>query len=211
MKNLTSANVTEFSTKELVAFYNANAEHFGKKQITKFADRSTAELRVRMMAEDLEAEAAVAAPVEAKEESAKAEEAKRGFDYTVDGCPNCKSTENQTAAGLDETVGGDYRMFCHNCSTEYWVASGKIYNAPKKSESRSKGISESWNNPDVAAKRAQRHNVKVGDAVYRSVLEAFKTLHLPVGQHIKFRMALKAAKSLEFKIGDKVFNFSIVE
>lgn len=210
MKTITSANVSEFSTKELVAFYNANADHFGKKQITKFADRATAELRVRMMAEDLEAEAAAevkeAAPV------AKVQpEAKNCYDYAVDGCPTCKATEDQTAAGLDGTQAGDYRNFCHNCSTEYWRDSGKIYNAPKASTTRSKGISESWNNPDVAAKRAQRHNVKVGDAVYRSVLEAFKSLHLPVGQHIKFRMALKAAKSLEFKIGDKVFNFSIVE
>ena len=200
MKNLTSANVSEFSTKELVAFYNANAEHFGKKQITKFADRSTAELRIRMMAEDLEAEAAVA-PVEAK----------KGFDYAVDGCPNCKATENQTAAGLDGTKAGDERNFCHECSTEYWRDTGKIYNAPKTSETRSKGISESWNNPEVAAKRAQRHNVKVGKEVYRSVLEAFKKLHLPVSQHIKFRMALKVAKTAEFKLGDQVFKFSLVE
>lgn len=158
MKNLTSANVSEFSTKELASFYNANAEHFGKKQITKFADRSTAELRVRMMAEDLEAEAAVA-PVEAKAEEAK--------------------TSETRSKGISRT--------------------------------RSKGISESWNDPEVAAKRAQRHNVKVGKDVYRSVLEAFKKLHLPVSQHIKFRMALKAAKTAEFKLGDQVFKFSIVE
>ena len=77
--------------------------------------------------------------------------------------------------------------------------------------SRSKSISESWNNPEVAAKRAQRNSVKVGKEVYRSVLEAFKKLQLPVSQHIKFRMALKAAKTAEFKLGDQVFTFSLVD
>lgn len=200
-------NVETASTKDLVAFYNANADHFGKKVVTKFSDRATAELRVRMMVADLEAEESV----KNKTAAAVPQSEHKGFDYTVDGCPNCKATENQTAAGLDGTKAGDERNFCHECSTEYWRDTGKIYNAPKTSETRSKGISESWNDPEVAAKRAQRHNVKVGKDVYRSVLEAFKKLHLPVSQHIKFRMVLKAAKTAEFKLGDQVFKFSLVE
>ncbi len=191
--------VKNAATKDLVAFYNANAARFGKKVVTKFSDRATAELRINQMIADIEAE-----------EPAKAE-GKKGYNYAVDGCPNCKATEDQTAAGLDGTKAGDERNFCHHCSTEYWRDNGKIYNAPKTSTTRSKGISESWNDPEVAAKRAQRHNVKVGKDVYRSVLEAFKKLHLPVSQHIKFRMALKAAKTAEFKHGDQVFKFSLVE
>ena len=171
MKNLTSANVSEFSTKELVAFYNANAEHFGKKQITKFADRSTAELRVRMMAADLDLARIEKAKIRAKE---------------------------------DTTLQDAFAEHGLAPETKDWLAK-------KASETRSKGISESWNDPEVAAKRAQRHNVKVGKDVYRSVLEAFKKLHLPVSQHIKFRMALKAAKTAEFKLGDQVFKFSLVE
>lgn len=50
--------VSSASTSELVAFYNKNCECFGKKQVKKFADRATAQLRVRQMIEDIEAEQA---------------------------------------------------------------------------------------------------------------------------------------------------------
>lgn len=49
--------VSTASTKELVSFYNKNCECFGKKQVTKFSDRMTAEIRVKTMIEDIEAEA----------------------------------------------------------------------------------------------------------------------------------------------------------
>ena len=137
---------------------------------------------------------------------------KKGFDYAVDGCPGCGATEDQTAAGLDGTIAGDQRNFCHHCSTEYWRDTGKIYKAPAKSVNRSKSISESWNNPDVAAKRARRDSVKVsGAGVFRSVLEAFKSLNLPQSKHIKFRMALKQVGSGVFEYGGKAYEFTIVE
>lgn len=153
-------NVETAATKDLVAFYNANAAHFGKKVVTKFADRATAELRVRQMVADLEAE---------------------------------ESVKNKTAAVKTDE-----------------------HKAPKVSTTRSKGISESWNSPEVAAKRAQRHNVKVvldgkEKGVFRSTLEAFKKLNLPQSGHIKFRMALKAAGQKEFVSGKHTYQFSLVE
>lgn len=88
----------------------------------------------------------------------------------------------------------------------------KIYKAPAKSVNRSKSISESWNNPEVAAKRARRDSVKVsGVGVFRSVLEAFKSLNLPQSKHIKFRMALKQVGSGMFEYGGKTYEFTIVE
>mgnify|MGYP001172836207 CR=1 FL=1 len=223
-------NVETAATKDLVAFYNANAAHFGKKVVTKFADRATAELRVRQMVADLEAEETVknkTAAVKTDErkgadrrhEPAKIvvpQAEKKSYDYAVDGCPTCKATEDQTAAGLDGTKAGDERNFCHHCGTEYWRDTGKIYKAPAVSTTRSKGISESWNNPEVAAKRAQRHNVKVvldgkEVGIYRSTLDAFKKLNLPQSSHIKFRMALKAEGKKEYKSGDKTYKFSLVE
>lgn len=47
--------VSAASTKELVSFYNKNCECFGKKQVSKFSDRMTAEIRVKTMIEDIEA------------------------------------------------------------------------------------------------------------------------------------------------------------
>jgi hypothetical protein len=91
---------------------------------------------------------------------------------------------------------------------------GKANKVPAKSVSvnRSKSISESWNNPEVSAKRVQRHNVKVeGAGVFRSVLEAFKILNLPQSKHIKFRMALKQVGSGVFEYGGKTYEFTIVE
>lgn len=91
-----------------------------------------------------------------------------------------------------------------------------VTKAPAVSNTRSKGISESWNNPEVAAKRAQRHNVKVvldgkEKGVFRSTLEAFKKLNLPQSGHIKFRMALKATGQKEFVSGKHTYQFSLVE
>ena len=50
--------VATASTKELIAFYNKNCECFGKKPVQKFSDRMTAEIRVKTMIEDIEAEQA---------------------------------------------------------------------------------------------------------------------------------------------------------
>lgn len=67
---------------------------------------------------------------------------------------------------------------------------------------RGKAIAASWKNKQVAAARATRHAVRVtdpkgGQGTYRSVRDAFVQLGLPLGRHIKFRGALKAAGKAE--------------
>lgn len=63
---------------------------------------------------------------------------------------------------------------------------------------QSASIAKSWTNKAVAEARATKNKVKVNGTEYRSVLDAFEQLKLPVGQHITFRMALK-------ETGRKVF------
>ena len=192
--------ISDMTTAEMVAEYNKPTD----KSIKKFSSRAAGEKQLAKAREFMVVAKADPAP------------AKKSYDYAVDGCPNCKATEDQTAAGLDGTKAGDERNFCHHCGTEYWRDTGKIYKAPAPSTARSQGISESWNNPEVAAKRAQRHNVKVtldgkDKGVFRSTLEAFKKLNLPQSGHIKFRMALKAAGQKEFVSGKHTYQFSLVE
>ena len=67
---------------------------------------------------------------------------------------------------------------------------------------RSDKIAASWQDKSVAAARATRHGVRVtdpkgGKGSYRSVREAFMVLALPLGRHIRFRAALKAAGAAE--------------
>lgn len=81
-----------------------------------------------------------------------------------------------------------------------------------KSSDRSAAIAASWTDKKVAAARATRHGVRVtdprgGQGNYKSVREAFMVLALPIGQHIKFRGALKAAGKAEFG----KFKFALIE
>ena len=78
---------------------------------------------------------------------------------------------------------------------------------PKKKSStkpeRSTAIAETWKDKNVAARRSARHHVLVAPpkgspTEYKSVRQAFMVLALPLGQHIKFRSALKAAGQAEF-------------
>ena len=77
---------------------------------------------------------------------------------------------------------------------------------------KSIAVSETWNDPKVAAKRKERHHVEVvrkdgqpietktGNElkrVYRSTLAAFNDLGMPYKEHFKFRKELKKAGSLE--------------
>ena len=59
---------------------------------------------------------------------------------------------------------------------------------------RAKGTKQSWDNHDVAEARKTRDHVIVDGEEYRSVRAAFLALKLPLGEHIRFRMQLKAAK-----------------
>lgn len=69
--------------------------------------------------------------------------------------------------------------------------------AETKDSVRAAAVSASWKDEAVAAKRSVRHFVVVNGKEYRSVRKAFEELGLPIGEHIKFRMELKAVGTIE--------------
>jgi hypothetical protein len=177
-----SINVQTAKTSELVAFYNEHAEQLGKKHITKFADRQTAEMRVSMMIADLEAE--------------QAEPPKPyGFeDHGLTNCPHCNiHLENGVGVHNDEVNGkvikhDKFQFVCLACGTEFGP---EIPGVKPVDEKRSAAIAETWKDEDVRKARSTHNAVEVDGVRYRSVREAFKALGLPDSKHIKFRGQLK--------------------
>ena len=55
---------------------------------------------------------------------------------------------------------------------------------------RSLAVATTWADPAVAASRALRHRVKVGNVEYKSVGAAFAELGLPIKDVIRFRRSL---------------------
>lgn len=91
------------------------------------------------------------------------------------------------------------------------VAAKKVY---KTHEERSEAIAKSWLVPATADARTTRHAVEVVTPEglkmgFRSTKEAFETLELPLGQHIRFRGQLKASKAKQFTSTDGVYQFAI--
>lgn len=186
-------NVSTATTAELVAFYN---EHNADKPVKKFADRKTAERRVSALLETVQ--------IAAGSRQLR--------------CPKCGDTENLTCGevkilrGMQHVV-NEHIADCHRCGHEWNTLTGKpVRKAAAKSSDRSAAIAASWADKKVAAARATRHGVRVtdprgGQGNYKSVREAFMVLALPIGQHIKFRGALKAAGKAEFG----KFKFALIE
>lgn len=79
------------------------------------------------------------------------------------------------------------------------------------STNRSKGIGDSWNDPKIAAKRAQRNGVQVAGVQYRSVKAAFVALKLPLNGHIAFRMSLKESGKATYEHSGSKYNFLLTE
>ena len=92
-------------------------------------------------------------------------------------------------------------------------APAKKAKKPAATGDRSAAIAASWGDPKVAAARNTKQKVKVNGTEYNSVGAAFRELKLPVGQSIRFRMALKASESgrkvFETEKGDK-YTFTLV-
>jgi len=88
-------------------------------------------------------------------------------------------------------------------------AKGVIDDAPTAPKARNNGagVTESWKRKDVYAKRITRHRVSVNGTEYRSTMQAFQALDLPLGGHIKFRIALKEAGSATFEHNNEKYKF----
>lgn len=174
-------DVTTATTKELLEFFNANSE----AQVKRFADRKTAERRVNELIASMPAQ-----------------------EVEVDGCGHANCPECgvhlsnglmtfdhalECADGVKANAGMTKDWQCMACNHEWGAVR---YAKQALSEVRSAAMVESWANPEVAAKRATRHFVRVDGVEYRSVRAAFLALNLPLKEHIKFRMELKAEGQL---------------
>lgn len=187
-------NITTATTAELVAFYNAH----NAKPVKKFADRKTAERRC----------AALLPKVAAGHIMAAAQRAVAADNAHELRCPECGDTDNLTTGEVRiirgrQHVVNEHIADCHMCGHEWNTETGRPVRKAAASPERSASIAASWQDKQVAAARAARHAVEVvtpdGKKVsHRSVREAFMVLALPIGQHIKFRGALKAAGNANF-------------
>lgn len=61
------------------------------------------------------------------------------------------------------------------------------------------GVAKSWTDPDVRARRSQRHGVKVAGKEFPSLQAAYREFDLDMKDHREFRMALKADTSKKIK------------
>ena len=184
--------ISTMSTAEMVVEYNT----LTGKSIKKFSSRAAGEKQLAAARKEHPLK-----PITAE----KKPMTKKAYSL-ADGCPHCGAKEDQQH---QQTQNGE-RVFCHNCHAVY-DTEGKVQQLPI-STTRSKAISESWQDKKVAEQRARRDNVSVkGVGTFRSVCEAFKKIGLPMNQHIKFRMEVKNAGKGTFKTGDKSYEFTLVE
>ncbi len=207
-------NVSTATTAELLAFFNANT---GGAQVKKFADRKTAERRVTLLLEEIADEKEIAAwhngtkgaesevfgkLTDTRPLAQKIADKASGVNpfipsYNHKVCPKCGSKEiyNGTTKG-GKVVHEDKVAGCHRCD---WVQDDRKIARKPVAESLSVAIAKSWQDPSVKAARSERHAVVVNKVQYRSVLQAFTELGLPVNKHIAFRGQLKAAGTLAFQ------------
>lgn len=210
--------ISEMTTTEMLAEYNS----LTGKAVKKFSSRAAGEKQLEKAREQHQASSAqepLFTPepnttqedtVETKELNTQEVDTQEAAELVAK-CPKCGKTEDQTPAGLDNTVAGEKRVVCQYCVVEYWVETGEIYENPGKSQLRSEAIANSWKNPEVAEKRSQRTSVAVeGHGTYRSVKDAFTQLGLPLGKHITFRMQVKKEGFAIFRHDGAAYNFSVV-
>lgn len=221
-------NISTATTAELVAFYNKHADKpVTKFADRKTAERRVAALMNAMVTKPLtpaaqraidqhvangefEALRVLVAKTSNPAQRAYAMEALKAETTSAHElrCPICGDTENLTCGevkilrGMQHVV-NEHIADCHSCGHEWNTMTGKPVRKAATNPERGAAIAASWKNKKVAAARAQRHGVVVRTpdgktAQHKSVREAFMVLALPLGQHIKFRGALKAAGKAEF-------------
>jgi hypothetical protein len=188
---VTLENINEVTTKELVAFYNA---HNVDAPVAKFADRKTAERRVKALLESLAIIATqggdvedATAIVEPKEPAAKVHKTRKPREVVAQFVsPNADIPEEKIteAQALEEL-----RLMREASAAKSTAKSSKT------GLSLSAAIAASWVDPEVAAKRMTRNGVTVTvngkSAEFKSVRTAFAELKLPDAKHIRFRMLVK--------------------
>jgi rubredoxin len=197
-------NFATLTSAELVEFYNARAAELGAAPVKRFSDRKTAEARCAKIAAERWAREAAPAPAPVVVEPAPAAPA-----YVAGTCPKCGATTDITCGRVVEHGGrqhvvNEHEALCHGCGHEFNYDTGRPLRKARAPGARAESIAASWKDPAVAAARITRTSVRVtdprgGSGNYKSVREAFLVLALPLGQHIRFRMALKAAGAAEIQ------------
>jgi hypothetical protein len=208
-------NTSRLSMSELVAEHNRLAAIVGVAPTKRFSDRATGEKRVAALAARVPAPAPAAAPRKLRAElAARATgpahvDALRVAEYVRGTCPSCGATADITCgrvitrAGRQEEVDTD-RAHCHSCGHEFSYETGRAMKARAASPERAARIAASWSDPEVRADRLVRVGCRVtvpGTAesrVFPSVAKAFIALNLPMSRHIRVRMDMKHAGSVEF-------------
>lgn len=171
--------------KQLVSHYNVMAAELDDNTVLRFSSKAVGIKRCKQL------EKRLARPKPSEEQLQVDPEAKGAR------CPHCGvKLANNYSEHDPETVKNDVRVFlCLHCHKEFGP---KIKGLSIK---RAAAIQKTWEDPEVKAKRSQRHAVRVvkGKRRYefRSVRAAFVELDLPLKEHIRFRMALKAAGTAE--------------
>jgi hypothetical protein len=223
-------SISDMTTVELVAEYNTATG----KSIKKFSSRAAGEKQVGALRDFAKANAGRRDPAADRRGSAKHDEVNDQFaaellktaakgkvsevvrphGFEVHGqqvCPSCGIDLNNGVGEHKQEVNGkevkhdDFEFSCLGCGAEFGPAIRKVASSPERSAS----IKASWEDPAVAAKRAERDHVEVDGVQYRSVAAAFKALGLPMGKHITFRIALKAEGEKEFKFGTDAVTFKV--
>jgi len=182
-------------TADLVAFWNAKAE----KPVKKFADRGTAEKRCISLL--------VALTALDEEHKSKAAEAWEDLNVrpVVHQPRQVSVKEEAPEENLDELTDEEFEA---KVKAEL---NAKVEEKERKSNAA--GIARSWSDPKVFEARMTRNGVLVEWAgkreEFKSVRAAFSALGLPDSKHIRFRMALKAAKVAVFPWAGVDYKFTI--
>jgi hypothetical protein len=198
LKNLKP--LTEMTGPELVAAYNDAAKILDEPLVTRFASRAAGVERVKVIFDK------VLKHFEQTKPKAKAEEVYKDVYTEDDNCPHCGITLSNGMRLYSEDI-DDRDPLVHKAAKEhtheYECMACHGYFGPKihrrhNPKNHGAAIAKTWQDEAVKAKRITRNGVKVDGKIYRSVRQAFVELDLPLKMHIKFRMELKEAQSLEW-------------
>ncbi|QEM42785.1 hypothetical protein HWC62_gp02 [Pseudomonas phage PA8P1] len=194
----TFGDIQNAEMKELVAFYNA---HNADATVKRFSDRKTAERRCLAILNALPAE----------EEAFQEEETPAKVYKT-------RTSKKKAEEKAEENLKPEEEITEEEALEEIRKMREEAKNAPEKTKETkdlSAAISNSWKDPEVARKRAERHGVAVTvkgkRGEFKSCNAAFIEFGLPSSKCIRFRMQLKAAGKMTFEHEGVKYNFEIIE
>ncbi len=165
---LTKSTLAEFTTKELLDYYN---NHSGEEAVKRFSDRASAERRVMTLL-DKKSPAPTPAPTVQAGAEGKPVKAKKAKSVKVPKEPKTPKTPKEPKTP-------------------------KVPKERKTPEQRSAAVKDSWADESVRKARSARYNVRVDGTLYESVMKAFQALKLDTKPHQRVRRELVANGKVE--------------